>query len=184
ERLLYSPVELDASAKHNHSFIREPWFSCRDRRHPRRPWIKCFLIHQPRPMQLCPLRHHQRSPSEVPSGLDDHLDIMFSNAGIITSNQTIIDFAMDEFDCLFVEALFAPLVVLGKIGVNEKKDYSMSKHVVVMGLMKWASKQLGQYGIRVNYVSPYVVATTLMCNTLEKEGEEVEKIYESLVERL
>nr|GEX82923.1 (-)-isopiperitenol/(-)-carveol dehydrogenase, mitochondrial-like [Tanacetum cinerariifolium] len=42
------------------------------------------------------------------------------------------------------------------------------------------SKQLGQYGIRVNCVSPYAVATALMSNMLEKDRTEVEKIYQPL----
>ncbi|GJU00319.1 (-)-isopiperitenol/(-)-carveol dehydrogenase, mitochondrial-like protein [Tanacetum coccineum] len=129
------------------------------------------------------------------------LDIMFSNAGIISkSKQNVINLDMDQFDRVFavnvrgmaacvkhaarvmVEkqvkgTIICTSSVAGRIGITELTDYGMSKHAVV-GLMKSASKQLGQYGIRVNCVSPYAVATALMSNMLEKDRTEVEKIYQ------
>lgn len=131
------------------------------------------------------------------------LDIMFSNAGIISkSKQNVVDFDMDQFDRLFAvnvrgmsvcvkyaaQAMVKREVkgniictssIMGRIGGEGRTDYCMSKHAVV-GLMKSASKQLGQYGIRVNCVSPFGLATPLTCNLLEKEAEEVEKIYQPM----
>ncbi|PWA96681.1 (-)-isopiperitenol/(-)-carveol dehydrogenase, mitochondrial [Artemisia annua] len=63
--------------------------------------------------------------------------------------------------------------------MSQKTDYCISKHAVV-GLIKSASKQLGQYGIRVNCVSPYVVATPLMCNMIDQEVAEIEKMHEQM----
>ncbi|CBI15279.3 unnamed protein product, partial [Vitis vinifera] len=81
------------------------------------------------------------------------LDIMFSNAGIVNrSDQTVLDL--------------------------ERTDYCMSKHAVV-GLVRSASKQLGEHGIRVNCVSPHGIATPMMCKALEMEADEVEKVYEA-----
>ena len=54
----------------------------------------------------------------------------------------------------------------------------MSKHAVV-GLVRSASKQLGEHGIRVNCVSPHGIATPMMCKALEMEADEVEKVYEA-----
>ncbi|CAI9270768.1 unnamed protein product [Lactuca saligna] len=129
------------------------------------------------------------------------LDVMFSNAGIISkSNQTIVDLDMDQFEDLFsvnvrgmavclkhagrsmVEKKVKGVIicsgsVLGRLAVAQHTDYCVSKHAVV-ALMKSASKQLGEHGIRVNSVSPSVVATPLMCNMLEKEAAEVEKYVE------
>ncbi|XP_023760734.1 (+)-cis,trans-nepetalactol synthase NEPS1 [Lactuca sativa] len=129
------------------------------------------------------------------------LDIMISNAGIASkSDQTVVDMDMKHLDDLFainIRGMVACLKhaarsmveqkvkgniicmssVLGRQAVLQHTDYCMSKHAVI-GLMKSASKQLGQYGIRVNAVSPSVVATPLMCNMLEKEAAEVEKIFE------
>nr|GEW04153.1 (-)-isopiperitenol/(-)-carveol dehydrogenase, mitochondrial-like [Tanacetum cinerariifolium] len=131
------------------------------------------------------------------------LDIMFSNAGIASKSvQTVIDLDIEQFNQLFavnvrgmalcvkhaaramVEGQVKGIIictasVFGRKGVAQKTDYCMSKHAVV-ALMKSASKQLGQYGIRVNCVSPYAVATPLMCNMLEKEAAEVEKMHEQM----
>ncbi|KAJ4833161.1 Short-chain dehydrogenase reductase 3a, partial [Turnera subulata] len=47
----------------------------------------------------------------------------------------------------------------------------------VLGLVKSASRQLGAHGIRVNCVSPYVVATPMALAVSGKSMEEVENIY-------
>ncbi|GKE16706.1 (-)-isopiperitenol/(-)-carveol dehydrogenase, mitochondrial-like protein [Tanacetum coccineum] len=131
------------------------------------------------------------------------LDIMISNAGIVSKPlQTVIDLDIGEFDktlavnvrgmSLCVKHAARAMVerqvkgtivctasVFGSKGMSQKTDYCVSKHAVV-GLMKSASKQLGQYGIRVNCVSPYVVATPLMCNVLDKEVAEIEKMHEHM----
>ncbi|THG20625.1 hypothetical protein TEA_013777 [Camellia sinensis var. sinensis] len=65
----------------------------------------------------------------------------------------------------------------GSRGGNKLTDYVMSKHAVI-ALVRSASQQLGQHGIRVNSVSPFGVATPLTCAMLGKEEEEVEKEYE------
>ncbi|CAI9266713.1 unnamed protein product [Lactuca saligna] len=132
-----------------------------------------------------------------------HLDIMFSNAGIASKGeQTVVDMDLNEFEKLFsinvrgtvlclkyaarsmIEKkvkgnIICTASVLGRRGVPRRTDYCMSKHAVV-GLMKSATKQLGKYGIRVNAVSPFAVATPLMCNVHDKGAEEVEKMYESM----
>lgn len=159
---------------------------------------RCTYIH-------CDVSDEAQVKSLVDSTVEMYgqLDILFSNAGIISKSiQSIVDFDMDHFDQLFainVRGMAACLKyaaramiekqvkgsiictssLLGKIGVKEWTDYCMSKHAVV-GLMKSASKQLGEHGIRVNSVSPYVVATPLMNNKLGKEAKDVEKIYESM----
>ncbi|XP_052176074.1 (-)-isopiperitenol/(-)-carveol dehydrogenase, mitochondrial-like [Diospyros lotus] len=133
------------------------------------------------------------------------LDIMFSNAGIASRlEQSILDLDFSEFDRLFAvnargvvacakEAARAmvELRVKGSIvciaSVNSRKgvlatDYVMSKHAL-LGLVRSAGRQLGQHGIRVNAVSPFVVATPLMCELHGKRmsEEEVEKTYEPLI---
>ncbi|KAM4107133.1 hypothetical protein ACJW30_04G117200 [Castanea mollissima] len=58
-------------------------------------------------------------------------------------------------------------------------DYTMSEHAV-LGLVRSASLQVGSYGIRVNCVSPGVVGTPLMKDTMRLENdEEVGKMQES-----
>ncbi|PWA73853.1 (-)-isopiperitenol/(-)-carveol dehydrogenase, mitochondrial [Artemisia annua] len=137
----------------------------------------CTYIH-------CDIRDEAQVKSLVDSTVEIYgqLDIMFSNTGIMSkSEQKVLDFDMDEYDRVFainvrgtaacvkhaaramVEGqvkgnIICTASVLGRIGVLESTDYGMSKHAVIT-LMKSASKQLGQYGIRVNCVSPFVVAT-------------------------
>ena len=60
-------------------------------------------------------------------------------------------------------------------GVRVWADYTMSKHAVV-GLVRAAGQQLGVYGIRVNSVSPYAVATQMIRDEIGKESEEIERL--------
>ncbi|MBA0548148.1 hypothetical protein Golob_019263 [Gossypium lobatum] len=130
------------------------------------------------------------------------LDIMFSNAGIISkSDQSILDLDFQQFDRLMAVNLrgmsacvkhAARAMVENKVrgsivctasvaasrGTKRRTDYCMSKHGV-LGLVQLASKQLGMYGIRVNCVSPNGVATPMTCEVHEKSVEEVEEIYEA-----
>ncbi|KAI3518162.1 hypothetical protein L1887_06612 [Cichorium endivia] len=157
---------------------------------------RCTYIH-------CDVTDEVQVKSLVDSTVEMYgqLDIMFSNAGIISKlNQSIIDLDMNHFDDIFavnvrgmaaclkhaaitmVEKKVKGIIictasVLGRFAAPQHTDYCMSKHAVI-ALMKSASKQLGQYGIRVNSVSPAVVATPLMCNRLGAEAAEVEKYAE------
>ncbi|KAK4350493.1 hypothetical protein RND71_029806 [Anisodus tanguticus] len=132
------------------------------------------------------------------------VDIMFSNAGIASSNeheQDILGFNLDALDNLFainvrgsvacVKHAAKAMVeggVKGKIictasvaatmGVTKQIDYAMSKHAI-LGLVKSASKGLGKYGIRVNCVSPAAVATPLLEKSMKMNGEEIDKLFES-----
>ncbi|XP_062170292.1 (+)-cis,trans-nepetalactol synthase NEPS1-like [Alnus glutinosa] len=132
------------------------------------------------------------------------LDIMLSNAGVLSrSDQTILDLDFSELDRLFavnvrgmaacVKHAARAMVdghVRGSIvctasvascsGFEQFIDYFMSKHAV-LGLVRSASKQLGAHGIRVNCVSPYIIATPMTCHVLgmdPEQAEEVEKIFE------
>ncbi|XP_058180534.1 (-)-isopiperitenol/(-)-carveol dehydrogenase, mitochondrial-like [Rhododendron vialii] len=131
------------------------------------------------------------------------LDIMFSNAGIVSSSdQVILDLDFSQFDRLFLinvrgmaacvkhaaramverrvrGSIICTASVVGSKGSKRRTDYTMSKHAVV-GLVRAASQQLGEHGIRVNSVSPYAVATPLLQEAHRKEAEEIEKVYEAL----
>ncbi|KAK6148509.1 hypothetical protein DH2020_019421 [Rehmannia glutinosa] len=122
--------------------------------------------------------------SNATSPTRNKLDIMFSNAGIASdSEQTILDLDLSQYDTLMrinvrsmavcVKHAARKMVELGirgaivctgsvatKIGGPNRTDCTMSKHAV-LGLVRSASLQLGQYGIRVNCVSPSAVATPL-----------------------
>ncbi|KAL2462960.1 Short-chain dehydrogenase reductase 3b [Forsythia ovata] len=130
------------------------------------------------------------------------LDIMFSNAGIISkSKQTILDLDFSQFDRLIQVNLRAMAAcikhaarvmvekrvrgtivctasVVATRGAMQRTDYAMSKHGVI-GLVRSASGQLGEYGIRVNSVSPSAIATPLTCEAYQTTMKDLEKIYEN-----
>jgi len=130
------------------------------------------------------------------------LDIMFSNAGIISSTaQTIMELDMSQFDRLFavnvrgmsfcvkhaaramVEGRVRGSIVCtgsvaGSRGGSRSTDYTMSKHAV-LGLMRAASVQLAAHGIRVNSVSPNGLATPLTCKLLGMSNEEAQENYKN-----
>ncbi|XP_047951184.1 (+)-cis,cis-nepetalactol synthase NEPS3-like [Salvia hispanica] len=126
------------------------------------------------------------------------LDIMFSNAGTVSSSpQTILDLDFSEYErvmrvnargmAVCVKQAARKMVELGTRGsivctastAAEKAmvyltDYVMSKRAV-LGLMRSASLQLGKHGIRVNTVSPGGVHTPLAAKQGMETPADMEK---------
>ncbi|KAJ0699521.1 putative xanthoxin dehydrogenase [Helianthus annuus] len=126
------------------------------------------------------------------------IDIMFNNAGVLgnqSKHKSIVDFDVDEFDkvmsvnvrgvalgmkhaarvmipkgcgCIISTASVAS--VIGGMGPHA---YTASKHAIV-GLTKNATCELGKHGIRVNCISPFGVATSMLVNAWRSEDECVE----------
>ncbi|KAF8397172.1 hypothetical protein HHK36_016079 [Tetracentron sinense] len=126
------------------------------------------------------------------------LDILFNNAGVLgnqSKHKSIIDFDADEFDrvmrvnvkgaalgmkhaarvmmprgtgCIISTASVA--AVMGGLGPHA---YTASKHAIV-GLTKNTACELGRYGIRVNCISPFGVATNMLVNAW-RSCEDVEE---------
>lgn len=139
------------------------------------------------------------------------IDVLFSNAGILgdqARRKSILDFDADEFDrVMAVNARAAALgmkhaaramirgggggcivctaSVAAVVGGMGPHAYTASKHAVV-GLVKNAACELGKHGIRVNCISPFGVATSMLVNAWREDGggggavgeEEVEKVEE------
>ncbi|XP_050226439.1 short chain aldehyde dehydrogenase 1-like [Mercurialis annua] len=128
------------------------------------------------------------------------LDIMFSNAGIACHSPSILETDNQDFKRVFDVNVFGGFLAAkhaARVMIPAKKGniiftasnlsvtsfqawhpYIASKHAVV-GLAKNLAVELGQYGIRVNCVSPYAVATPLMMGTsglMETEKEKVQKL--------
>ncbi|KAJ9545131.1 hypothetical protein OSB04_024838 [Centaurea solstitialis] len=126
------------------------------------------------------------------------LDIMFNNAGISgDTDNTILGSDVDNLKRVidvnafgsFLGAKHAARVmipansgailftssVVSVIAGYTPHAYVMSKHAVV-GLMKNLCVELGQYGIRVNCISPGAVATPLLVNAMGMEKEVVESM--------
>ncbi|GAY61217.1 hypothetical protein CUMW_208120 [Citrus unshiu] len=98
------------------------------------------------------------------------LDIMFNNAGIVDeAKHNILDNDQAEFERV--------------LSVNLVGVFLGTKHAArhgVVGLMKNAAVELGRFGIRVNCVSPYVVATPLAKDFYKLDDDGLSAIYSNL----
>ncbi|XP_021728762.1 secoisolariciresinol dehydrogenase-like, partial [Chenopodium quinoa] len=126
------------------------------------------------------------------------LDIMFNNAGIWGDFDTSILTSTDEnfksvfetnvYGCFLGAKHAARVMIPAKTGVilftaniasmiciESPHAYTMSKHAII-GLMKSLSLEMGQYGIRVNAISPGAVSTPLSMNTLGMDKEKIDEI--------
>ncbi|XP_004249651.1 short-chain dehydrogenase reductase 2a isoform X2 [Solanum lycopersicum] len=125
-----------------------------------------------------------------------HIDILFNNAGVLGSQssqkKSIINFDPDEFDrVMSVNVRGAALgmkhaarvmipqghgciistsSVAGVLGGLGPHTYTSSKHAIV-GLTKNVACELGRYGIRVNCISPFGVATSMLVNAWSHDGD-------------
>ncbi|ESQ45346.1 hypothetical protein EUTSA_v10010941mg [Eutrema salsugineum] len=140
------------------------------------------------------------------------LDILFNNAGVLgdqKKHKSILDFDGEEFDQVMRVnvrgvglgmkhaaramikrgirgCIISTASVAGVMGGMGPHAYTASKHAIV-GLTKNAACELGRYGIRVNCISPFGVATSMLVNAWRKtsggdveedDGDEVEKMEE------
>ncbi|XP_054790898.1 short chain aldehyde dehydrogenase 1-like [Prosopis cineraria] len=126
------------------------------------------------------------------------LDIMYNNAGILgdfdftiqgSSNETFKRvFEVNVYGAFLGAKHAARVMMPAKAGVilftaslasvvagEAPHAYAASKHAIV-GLMKNLSAELGQYGIRVNCISPGAVLTPLASNTLKIDSRVTEKM--------
>lgn len=140
------------------------------------------------------------------------LDVLFNNAGVLgdqKKHKSILDFDAEEFDQVmrvnvrgtglgmkhaaramikrgFKGCIISTASVAGVMGGMGPHAYTASKHAIV-GLTKNAACELGKYGIRVNCISPFGVATSMLVNAWrkpsggdmeEEEGDDVEEMEE------
>ncbi|KAK7263430.1 hypothetical protein RJT34_31020 [Clitoria ternatea] len=130
------------------------------------------------------------------------LDIMFNNAGIGGANKSnIVENEKSEFEQVinvnlvgvFLGTKHAARVMIperrgsiintasvcGSIGGVASHPYTSSKHAVV-GLTRNTAVELGALGVRVNCVSPYMVATPLAKDFFKLSDEGVRGVYFNL----
>ncbi|XP_012435076.1 short chain aldehyde dehydrogenase 1 [Gossypium raimondii] len=125
------------------------------------------------------------------------LDIMLNNAGVGNLATDIVDTSNEDFKKVmdtnvfggFLGAKHASRVMIpaknGCILFTASSlsvwagfaghSYVASKHAVV-GLAKSLCVELGQYGIRVNCISPHMVATPMLTKAMGVEKEAVESL--------
>lgn len=124
------------------------------------------------------------------------LDVLFNNAGVLgnqSKNKSILNFDPDEFDrvmrinvkgvALGIKHAARAMIprgggciistssVAGVMGGLGPHAYTASKHAIV-GLTKNTACELGRYGIRVNCISPFGVATSMLVNAWRTEEED------------
>lgn len=130
------------------------------------------------------------------------LDIMFNNAGIADENKArIIDNEKADFERVLsvnVTGVFLGIKhasqamiparsgciistssISSYVGGAASYAYTCSKHAV-LGLTKNAAVELGQFGIRVNCLSPYALATPLATKFVGVDDETLENMMNSL----
>ncbi|CAM8969744.1 unnamed protein product [Rhodiola kirilowii] len=125
------------------------------------------------------------------------LDILFNNAGVLgnqsKNKKSILNFDPDEFDKIMSVnvkgtalgikhaarimiprgggCIISTASVAGVMGGLGPHTYTASKHAIV-GLTKNTACELGKYGIRVNCISPFGVATSMLVNAWRSNAEE------------
>ncbi|KAD6120315.1 hypothetical protein R6Q59_026349 [Mikania micrantha] len=128
------------------------------------------------------------------------IDILFNNAGVLgnqSKHKSILDFDVNEFDkvmsvnvrgvALGIKhaarvmipkagggCIISTASVAGVMGGMGPHAYTASKHAIV-GLTKNAACELGKHGIRVNCISPFGVATSMLVNAWRNEDNEEDR---------
>ncbi|MED6205821.1 hypothetical protein PIB30_021289 [Stylosanthes scabra] len=127
------------------------------------------------------------------------LDIMFNNAGVAGSQSSVLDLDLKDFDntlavnlrgyAVFIKhaarvmvarktrgSIICTASTVGSESITgfDGKAYVSSKSGI-LGLVRATCGDLGQYGIRVNSISPYLVATPLATKVLNMDVSEVEE---------
>nr|ABK24197.1 unknown [Picea sitchensis] len=141
----------------------------------------------------CDVSKEQDMSAAVDLAMEKHgqLDIMYNNAGILAAGKSVAEYDMEQFDRVMrvnVRGVMLGIKHAARVMIPRKKgciintasvvsivggltpySYTASKHAVI-GLTKNGAAELGKYGIRVNAVSPYGLATALTVEYF-KEGD-------------
>lgn len=146
----------------------------------------------------CDVRDEKQVEETVKFAVEKHggLDILFSNAAVMGPLAGILELDMEAFEntmatnvrgvAATVKHAARAMVARGRggsiicttsvaaaVGGVGPWGYATSKNAVV-GVVKSACAELGRYGIRVNGVSPYGVATPMTCNSYNMTVREAE----------
>ncbi|KAJ4766512.1 NAD(P)-binding Rossmann-fold superfamily protein [Rhynchospora pubera] len=154
---------------------------------------KCSFVH-------CDVTDEGQVESAVRYAVSKHgrLDIMYSNAGILLLSPSILDLDLSDFDkvmsvnvrgtaaalkhagrAMVAAGIRGSIICTASVGASQAgygpAGYVTSKHAV-LGLVRAAAADLGRYGIRVNCVSPFGVATPMSCGIAGMTPEVMEQV--------
>ncbi|KAF8413624.1 hypothetical protein HHK36_001616 [Tetracentron sinense] len=147
----------------------------------------------------CDVRDEEQVKDTVAYTLEKYgkLDIMYSNAGILGLPCSILEMDLaDQFNNIMainlrgaaaaikhgarvmverkiLGSIICTASVSASIGGAGPHSYTASKHALV-GLIRSVSGELGKYGIRINCVSPYAVATPMTCSVYNLDPSTIE----------
>nr|DAD24109.1 TPA_asm: hypothetical protein HUJ06_025572 [Nelumbo nucifera] len=146
----------------------------------------------------CDVRDEKQVEETVAFTLDKYgsLDILFSNAGIVGPLSGILELEMEELDktmginvggmasaikhaarVMVARKIRGSIIcttsVAASLGGCAPFAYTASKHALV-GMVRSACSELGAYGIRVNCISPFGLATPLSCSAYNLDPSGVE----------
>ncbi|XP_004289431.1 PREDICTED: short-chain dehydrogenase reductase 3b-like [Fragaria vesca subsp. vesca] len=146
----------------------------------------------------CDVRDENQVEQTVSYTLEKYgsLDVLFSNAGIMGPMTGILDLDIQGFDNAMITnvrgvattikhaaramvarklrgSIICTSSVAASLGGTAPHAYTTSKTALI-GLVRSACSELGSYGIRVNCISPFGVATPLSCNAYNLAPNEVE----------
>ncbi|OVA13551.1 Short-chain dehydrogenase/reductase SDR [Macleaya cordata] len=145
----------------------------------------------------CDVRDEKQVEETVAYALEKYgtLDIVYSNAGILGSLRGILDLDMASFKntmainvcggatmikhaarAMIARKIRGSIVLTASIAATRgglaPHAYTASKHAV-LGVVRSASRELGVYGIRVNCVSPFGVATPMSCKGVVLKARDI-----------
>lgn len=151
----------------------------------------------------CDQRDEQQVEELVNYTLETYgqLDIMFCNAGIAGPLGDLLELSLEEFDNVMavnfrgaaagIKHAARAMVARGTRGsivctasvrvmrsANSEAAYTTSKHALV-GFVLSAASELGRHGIRVNCISPGLVATPLTCAVIGTGPAELEEVSQA-----
>ncbi|XP_057830930.2 short-chain dehydrogenase reductase 2a [Cryptomeria japonica] len=132
------------------------------------------------------------------------LDIMFNNAGIADAQKgTVAEYDCKQFEIVMnvnAKGVLHGMKHAGRVMIPAQKGciistasvaavlgggmsyaYTAAKHAVV-GLSKSGAAELGKFGIRVNCVSPSIIATHMAVKLMEENGSSGEGEGRAMVE--
>ncbi|XP_043710650.1 short-chain dehydrogenase reductase 3b-like [Telopea speciosissima] len=146
----------------------------------------------------CDVRDEKQVEEAVAFTLNKYgsLDVLFSNAGVLGPLNGILELDLTSFDNILAvnvrgvaatikhaaRAMVARKIrgsiictasVAATVGGSGPHAYTTAKHAV-LGLVRSTCSELGAYGIRVNCVSPFGVATPMVCDGFNMEPNVVE----------